>query len=112
MNILSELEDVLREEQELLLSGDFSKLEALVNRKTRLADSLVKSRPRIDRDTYSQLAERATNNEALLDAARRGLRAALAQIRQSSQGDGQTTYSEKGERRPLSRSPSSVTQRV
>ncbi len=112
MNVLTELEHVLREEQELLLTGDFSGLEALVHRKTKLADWLAKSKPQLDREAYRHLSDQASNNEALLDAARRGLRAALAQLRMSSETEGQSTYSETGERRSLSRSPSSITQKM
>ena len=37
MNLISELEDVLREEQELLLAGNLDALEGLVTRKAKLA---------------------------------------------------------------------------
>jgi flagellar biosynthesis/type III secretory pathway chaperone len=112
MNVLTEMENLLRQEQELLLSGDFSRLEALVQRKTTLAEWLSKSKPHVDQDTYRQLAQQASHNEALLDAARRGMRAALSQLRMTSDPEGQSTYSEQGKRRPLSRAPSSITQKV
>ncbi len=112
MNLISELEGVLREEQELLLAGNLKALEGLVGRKANLARKLAEQRPNIAEDIYRDLARKADHNEALLDAARRGLQAAIQQIRQTSGTMEQSTYSKTGERRPLSRSPSSFTQKI
>ncbi len=112
MNVFKELEDILRQEQELLLSGDFQMLEALLKRKAKLADWLSTHRPDVTVEETRELKEKAHRNEALLDAARRGLKAAMAQLKQVSKADCQTTYSSSGERRPLSRAPVSITQKI
>lgn len=112
MSLISELEDILREEQELLLSGDLTALEGLADRKANLARKLAEQRPNVEEKVYRDLARKADHNEALLDAARRGLQAAIQQIRQTSGAVAQSTYSKTGERRPLSRSPSSFTQKL
>ena len=112
MNVLSELESVLREEQELLLNGNFQGLEDLLKRKTKLADWLSKNQPDVSAEAVRELKARANRNEALLESARRGLKAAITQLKQASDVDHQTTYSSSGERRPLSRSPASVTQKI
>lgn len=112
MTIIEELEAVLEAEQKFLLEGDFAGLKALTERKTKLAERLAKDRPDVPESVYRQLAEKAGHNEALLNSARRGLQAAMAQIRQAAQSAEQTTYSKSRERRPLSRRPGSVTQKA
>lgn len=112
MNVISELEDLLRVEQELLLSGDFAALETLVDRKSRLADRLAKHHPKLPAIAVRHLTELAKNNEALLSSAARGLKAAMTQVSQTSDQDSQTTYSKTGERLQLSRSSSTVTQKI
>ena len=111
MNLLSELEDVLREEQESLLNGDFKRLEGLIDRKTRLSEWLKQEKLEVPPQAIQHLSERARQNEALLESARRGLQAAILQIRQPVGPAKQTTYSRSGERSSLSRSPSSITQK-
>lgn len=111
MNVVNEIEDVLRQEQELLLSGNYAALEALVRRKSGLVKRLSESRPNIPREAYAQLARRASQNEALLGAAQRGLQSALTQLRQLAAAEEQATYSREGKRRVLSRYPSSITEK-
>lgn len=108
MTIVDEIEAVLNEEQELLLSGNLAALEALVERKSRLASRLANVEGDLPREAYSGLKDRAVRNEALIGAAQRGLQAALAQLRRLSEAGDQNTYSRDGQRRPMSRQPSSV----
>lgn len=112
MNVFKELEDILWREQQLLLNGDFQGLETLLKRKARLADWLSSHKPEVSVEVAGKLKETAHRNEALLDAARRGLKAAMAQLKQASSTDCQTTYSSSGERRPMSRAPGSITQKI
>jgi hypothetical protein len=112
MNLISELESVLREEQGLLLNGEFERLEGLIDRKTKLSARLAQERPDLSAHAYRHLAERARQNEALLESARRGLQAAMRQLQQPLQQADQTTYSKSGHRNTLSRAPSSVTQKI
>lgn len=111
MKLLDEIEDVLRREQELLLSGNYAALEALIERKTRLAERLKDGKVTAPADAYETLVRRANENEALLGAAQRGLKAALSQLRQLTAAEKQTTYSKDGERIPLSDNRSSVIQK-
>lgn len=110
MNIVEEISSVLKEEEELLLSGNFVALEALVERKTRLTEILA-ARPVQESEALARLAAQAGRNDALLGASRRGLKAALNQLRQLSMAQEQTTYSRDGIRRPMSRKPSSITEK-
>ena len=109
MNIMAELEHVLVEEQELLLSGDYSRLEALAARKSVLADELATATDLPEAD-YKDIITMSRHNEALLQSAQRGIQAAISQLREYSSGEHQSTYSKEGQRRPLSR-PVSVTQK-
>ena len=110
MSIIGALEDVLAEEQRILLSGDYSRLEDLAVVKTKLAEQLRDTAVDTDADTYEALIEQAAHNERLLKSARRGIQAAIAQLKQFSDGEHQSTYSKKGERQPLARKVS-VTQK-
>ena len=111
MSIVNELEKILAEEQELLLSGELGALEKLVNRKTKLAEQLAVNKPDLPKEIYEGLARKAAHNEALLGSARRGLQAAMAQLKQLSEGEAQKTYSKEGQRTTLSRKPASITQK-
>ena len=112
MNLLAELEAVLKAEQELLLSGDFAALPALVDRKTRLSEELAKQKPDVPPAACRDLIARARRNEVLLESSRRGLQAAMVQLRHSSGTAEQSTYSSSGKRQPLSRGSSTVTQKL
>lgn len=112
MNILTELEDILAREQELLLNGNFSDLQSLVDRKTMLSEWLARKKPDLSKEQFERLNMRAQQNEALLQASRRGLKAAMEQLRQTRQAAEQTTYSKSGKRQTLSRVPSSITQKI
>ncbi len=112
MNLVEELEDVLRVEQELLLKGNFNELERLVHRKSTLAQKLAEANSDLSGSRFKALAKKAKHNEALLDAARRGLQAAIQQIRQTAEATEQNTYTPNGERHPLARAPSSFTQKI
>ena len=110
MNVLTELESVLAEEQELLLTGNFGQLEALAEKKTELAEALSMDAPDLPEEAYEGLLNQAAHNEALLSSARRGIQAAISQLREYSSGGHQSTYSKEGQRQPLAK-PTSVVQK-
>ena len=99
-------------EQRLLQAGNLAGLEALVERKTRLATLLASEKPDLPKDRYQRLSARAAQNEALLAAAQRGLKTALAQLRRVAEGEDQSTYSAEGTRQSLARRRVSVTQKL
>ena len=109
MNVVAELESVLAEEQQLLLTGDYAKLAALAVRKSDLADSLATAAD-LPEDAYRNIVTMSEHNEALLKSARRGIQAAISQLKEYSSGEHQSTYSKEGQRQPLSR-PVSMTQK-
>ena len=110
MSVIGALEEVLDEEQRILMSGDFAKLERLAAIKTELAEQLAATSLDVPAEAYSALVERAAHNEQLLSSARRGIQAAIAQLKQFADGEHQSTYSKEGQRRPLARRVS-VTQK-
>ncbi len=110
MNVVEELENVLAEEQEVLLSGDYQQLECLLTRKSKLAETLADSSPQLSKEVFERLANRAAHHEALLNSARRGIQAALSQIKEISTGKSHSTYTSEGERTPLAK-PVSVIQK-
>lgn len=112
MKTLLELEAVLSAEQDLLLSGDFDRLQSLFDRKLRLAEQLSREKPELSEDRYQSLKQQSARNEALLKAAQRGLKAAITQVSQASEAPEQTTYSRSGQRQSMSRAPRSVTQKL
>lgn len=112
MSVISELEAVLKEEQQILLKGDLDSLEKLVQRKSKLAERLAQRKPEVSKAEYKYIAELASRNEALLNSARLGIEAAMKQIRQTPDKEDQKTYSKSGERKSLSKSLSSITQKI
>lgn len=112
MNLVTELEEILADEQRCLLSGAYDDLAGLAERKTALAARLSAKRGDLGEDACRRLKNKAAHNEALLRAAQRGIQAAIAQLRQFTSGEHQSTYSRDGMRRPLSRSPSALTQKL
>lgn len=108
MTIVQDLERMLDTERKLLLAGEFAALASLAEEKAALAERLGAGRPDLPAEDYARLSERAAHNEALLRSARRGIQAAMAQLRQFSDGEHQSTYSREGERRPLTRTPSVI----
>ena len=112
MNITRELEKLLEDEKSYLLKGDFAALEKLMKRKTELADQLATVEAGISKESAKSLSRKAKHNEELLSSAQRGLQAALAQLKQHSDGEAQKTYSKEGHRKSLSRTAASVTQKI
>ena len=112
MTVIDELESVLADEQTCLLQGDYSSLSKLAHRKAALAERLKAASGGLDKDDCRRVADKAAHNEALLRSAQRGIQAAITQLGQIAGGEHQSTYSCKGERRTLSRSPSSVIQKL
>ncbi|NNE78671.1 MAG: hypothetical protein HKN18_00225 [Silicimonas sp.] len=111
MTLIHELEDVLAEEQNLLLTGRYDQLPDLAERKARLAHALAQNAAKLPTKSVAKIAAQASHNEALLASARRGIQAALTEVKQITQGEHQSTYSKEGMRKPLSR-PVSITQKL
>ncbi len=110
MNVVEELENVLAEEQRMLLTGEYTGLQALLERKSKLAETLAAGKPELTQDEYQRLAANARHNETLLNSAQRGIQAALSQLKEIKSGEHQSTYTSTGERTPLSR-PASIIQK-
>ena len=111
MSVVAELESVLAEEQKILLTGHYSKLAVLADRKAKLAEMLSLEELDFPEEVYKSLVARAAHNEALLASARRGIQAAISQLKEFSNGEHQSTYSKEGLRQPLAR-PVSVVQKL
>lgn len=110
MSVLADLETLLAEEQQILLSGDYGRLESLAEKKSALAEKLSDRAPEIQKEAVEKLAAQAAYNETLLSSARRGIQAAISQLKEYSSGEHQSTYSKEGQRQPMSR-PVSMTQK-
>ncbi|MEO0915583.1 MAG: hypothetical protein AAFY31_01145 [Pseudomonadota bacterium] len=112
MKLVAELEAVLDAEQEVLLRGELGHLQSIYDRKLRLTERLASEKPDLPAEQYQTLKQRAEQNEALLQAAQRGLKAAISQISQASKATEQTTYSRSGERQSMSKSQSTLVQKL
>ncbi|MDH3264318.1 MAG: flagellar biosynthesis protein FlgN [Paracoccaceae bacterium] len=88
---------LLEQERAALLSGDLAQLPALVAGKERLLLALEEATARPDADALDRLKARATANQALLDAALRGVRAARARLETArAGGPALSTYDARG----------------
>ena len=112
MSVIEDLERILADEQTRLLTGDYSGLADLADRKTMLAERLEHAAPTLDVGACKRLADKAAHNETLLRSAQRGIQAAMTQLDQFTNGEHQSTYSKGGQRRALSPNPSSIIQKL
>ncbi len=111
MNVLGELEDILDRERQLILGARFNDLERLATRKSLLAGRIgqaVKS----DLSHIERLRASAARNDALLQSAAQGLKAALQQISDARSLRDQTTYAADGSRNPIAPRTSKLLQRL
>lgn len=91
------LERLLEEERAALLGGDLARLPTLIAGKERLLLALEQATARPDATALDRLRERATANQALLDAALRGVRAARARLETArTGGPALSTYDARG----------------
>lgn len=77
---LRRLESVLTTEAEAIRRADFSRLDQIIADKTRLAEQLLRTRPRPGADALSRVQRQAEHNGVLLQASLQGLSAAQARI--------------------------------
>ena len=112
MSLVTEMEKILAEERRLLRAGDFVGLDGLIEQKSKLVELLSRERSELSRSDCENIASRASHNESLLEAARKGLQAAMVQLKQLSEGESRKYYSKAGERRTLSSGRSSVTKKL
>ena len=112
MNLAQELETVLQKQKQCLLSGDFAGLSILVERKARLSDQLAVQDASAEFADIANLAKQARQNDALLQSALRGTKAALVLIREASNGADKSTYTENGNRRPMGAATINVEQKM
>jgi flagellar biosynthesis/type III secretory pathway chaperone len=91
------LAQLLEQERVALMSGDLAQLPAFIAGKERLLVALEQAAARPDATALERLKERATANQALLDAALRGVRAARARLETArSGGPALSTYDARG----------------
>lgn len=102
---------MLDDERDLLVTGRYGELPALVEQKERIFDEL-ESAGHIDPDALAAVASRSRRNAELIEAAKRGLAKAQAQIRDIRCGMNQTTYGIDGERRPLANPDNRLEQKL
>ena len=103
MTIGTRLEELLDQERRVLLNGDLSKLKKLADTKVGISEELLENPLKIPREQLQRIAEKSNDNEALLHAAQRGIKAAITHVREAAEGSFQS-YSKEGQRTPLSRS--------
>ncbi|MXQ08186.1 hypothetical protein GQ651_10060 [Alphaproteobacteria bacterium GH1-50] len=92
MSRAQDVRRLLEEEQAILLAGRLSDLQGLSERKERLLRELSET----DGDALKALAFLAERNARLLEAAGRGVKAALHQMRDARGGGALRTYDQSG----------------
>lgn len=89
-----ELEILLDQTRDALISGNFADLADIASVVERLSTSL----PPLDRPTAERLRRKADQNARLLQAANRGIRAARHRLDEISSGTSLATYDAHGRR--------------
>jgi flagellar biosynthesis/type III secretory pathway chaperone len=97
MTIEDHLDSLLDKEESILLSGKFSELSRLLELKEEIIKYLEKSDKKFSRKNIQKISLKAKRNEALLESAQRGIKAAVAQVREAKETNFQS-YSREGAR--------------
>lgn len=95
MSIFLELDDLLDQERKLILAGAFDKLSRISEYKSQLMERLSIAHPKSSK-YVSQCRRKSLENGELLEAAAKGVKAAMGQVRDALHTADQSTYSENG----------------
>ncbi len=94
---VASLARLLELERAALMSGDLAQLPSFIAGKERLLIAIERDATRPDAAALERLKERASANQALLDAALRGVRAAKSRLETArSGGPALATYDARG----------------
>ena len=104
---MTRLDEVLDLARDALLAGDLAALARLGPQLDALADTAVPQ----DRISTDRLRRKAERNARLLQAAARGVRAALGRLSEISSGPQLTTYDARGRRSTLGLLPDGALKR-
>lgn len=101
---LDKLKEILTKERDLILAGDFQKLEQLGIEKERLVGKI--SSNQLDSSELTTIREQIERNGLLLSAMHDGIGSAIAYIKGlRSKGESLATYDEFGRKTKLSKTP-------
>lgn len=103
MTMYREITDLLAEEQRSLMSSDYAALERIVERKEVLCSQLSTGEATLSEAEIRRVLDLSSQNQGLLLATEKGMRAARAQLGDASESA--HTYSSDGERAQLARGP-------
>lgn len=99
MNCSEEIIKFLEEEQQAILSADFSAMEELLEKKQAIVDGLARSGHQIPEKEIKRIRDTSLRNDSLLQASQKGLLAAGSLIRDAVSRH--KTYGRDGERAHL-----------
>lgn len=112
MTMFEQLENLLDLERDYLLSGDYERLQNLIEQKSSLTEKLGLKEIEIPVGEKVRILNKAKNNEALLEAAQKGLKSAIAQIKMISEMECQSTYTSDGGLSSITPPKNKVKQRI
>lgn len=97
--LIDELDELLDSEKKALVHGDIDGVNRLVSQKEYLIESL-NAQDGLDRMNMSQLHQKVTRNQALLDSALEGIRAVATRMSELRRvRGGLETYDKRGRKR-------------
>lgn len=97
---IEKIEELLEDERTALLSGDLAALDGIAQRKEALLEDLAWARPASD--ALKSLRRKAERNAELLEAATKGLRAAMRRVAEIRRANGPLrTYGQDGAEQTL-----------
>lgn len=108
--LLKKLDRVLDEEKKCLLDGKYAQLESLIEVKTQLSDAIYSQRTLPSSAAMEYIGKKLKRNEALLEAAQRGIKSAMVHLSEVAENPFQS-YTKDGLRTPLSK-PKKVSQNL
>jgi len=97
-NLIDELDDLLNIERQALVGGDIEGISRLVSQKEFLIESL-NAIGDLDRENLSELHQKVTRNQTLLNSALEGIRAVATRMTELRRvRNGLATYDRKGQK--------------
>ena len=102
MKIIEKFEQILDKEKQLLLEGEYSKLQNMLEIKSNLLNRISQMTPELSRDALQRVMHKSQRNSDLLASAQRGIKSAIVYVNEATDGSFQS-YSKEGERHPLTK---------
>lgn len=103
MTIYEELEEILDNERECIVGGDYEALREVALKKVKICEIMLTLETPLDQKIVGKIRAKSERNDSLLASAARGIKSAMSQLNEVTDYKFQS-YSKEGSRSPLLKS--------